>query len=56
MTDRDPLERLIGIVGIAHRVLVRTRSHDSIEKIKSNRTKTWHYIFTKTPPHTKQNQ
>jgi hypothetical protein len=36
--------------GFLFRVLVRTRSYDSIEKIKLNRTKTWHYIFTKHHP------
>jgi len=37
-------------------MLVRTQSRDSLEKIKPNPPKTWHYTFAKRLPHTKQNQ
>ena len=33
---------------------MRTQSRDSIEKIKSNHSRTRHYTFAKTPPRTKQ--
>jgi len=37
-------------------MLVRTQSHDSLDKINNNPPKTWHYIFAPTTPRHPQYQ